>query len=544
MGPRAPSLRLGQAGPSRSTVVLGLLLGALALVAGLAWEAISAMQARSALTEGILEDYAELASNSYAARLRAELEIFAFAPALERLGTGVGATLPAPAPIEVETEPSHRLSIPLVRSYFRVPLRGGDLVGLGADMSAEERARMADTLRAAATTLEREAWSSAAAFLPGRGDSTRAFVYRLVRDPVGRPAEIAGFEASLAGLAVYFEYSFTFRALVPPPLTRGSRQDSLVSIEVLAPAGAEVYRSPWVHRSRWQHTQPLGARFGNLTARATLASDAPARIIAPGPTGGRAGLLLALGGVCVALIVASIFQIRRESELQTMRIDFVSSASHELRTPLAQIRLFAETLRLGRVRDEEERKRSLAIIDQEAGRLSHLVENLLTFSRAERRRLTVAPTLVDLSALVTEITSGFEPLAAAHDSHVAFEAPADLLVRADRDAVRQIVLNLLDNAVKYGPAGQTIRIVLRAVDHRVELSVTDQGPGIAPADRERVWQRFVRLPQRDGTRTTGAGIGLSVVRELTELHGGTTRVEDADGHGARLVVELPDAEGM
>jgi two-component system phosphate regulon sensor histidine kinase PhoR len=294
-----------------------------------------------------------------------------------------------------------------------------------------------------------------------------------------------------------------------------------------------------VHRSRWSGTRDLGARFGHLRGRAVLAPDAPARVIPPGPPNTQAWLLIALGAVCMALLAGSIVQIRRESELQRLRLDFVMSASHELRTPLAQIRMFAETLRLGRVRDDGERERSLAILDQEATRLSRLVENLLTFSRAEHRSLRIAAEPVDLSALLRDIAEGFAPLAATLGMRLVTRVPDGLHVEADRDAVRQIVLNLLDNAAKHGAAGQTIELASSSDAGAVELSVQDQGAGIPAADRRRVWERFVRLPHADGTRMTGTGIGLSVVRELVTLHGGSVRVEDGRNGGARFVIRLP-----
>jgi signal transduction histidine kinase len=532
-------LRRASATSSRIRWVVVLLLVAVALVTALAWQAVSAMRARRQVTEHVLADYAGLAALVYATRITPELEYYAFGPALERLGTTPGGPLPRPEPIVVETEPGQSLSIPLVRSYWRLPLSSGELLSRGEDLPASTRASITDALRSAAATADRERWTSAALFLPGH--PTRALVFRPVRDANSRMVELAGFDASLEGLAVYFDYSFTLRPLVPAPLTRGTPQDSLTSIEILTPAGEVIYRSRWVHHSRWSSTQNLGPRFGNLRARATLAPDAAEHAIPAGPPAAQAWLLVALGAVCAALLVGSIVQIRRESELQRLRMDFVMSASHELRTPLAQIRMFAETLRLGRVRDEGERARSLAILDQEATRLSHLIENLLTFSRAERRLLEVSPEPTDLAPLLRETVDGFAPLLASQDMKIEAELPDELRALADRGAVRQMVLNLLDNAAKYGPAGQTIRVAAHAANGSLEISVEDQGSGVPEADRQRICDRFVRLPQGNGSRVTGAGIGLSVVRDLATLQLGSVRVEGGQP-GARFVIRLPSAD--
>jgi len=219
----------------------------------------------------------------------------------------------------------------------------------------------------------------------------------------------------------------------------------------------------------------------------------------------------------------------------------VSGVSHELRTPLAQIRMFSETLLLGRVRSETEQMRSLEIIDQEARRLTHLVENLLHFSRSERQIARLSPAPTALAQLVRQTVEAFTPLAAARGVALATELHDGLVAPVDADALRQMLLNLLDNAVKYGSEEQTITVGLRASERgrRARIWVDDQGPGIPAADRERIWDRFWRLERDRGSAVAGTGIGLSVVRELVALHDGRVWAEDAPGRGARFVIDLP-----
>jgi signal transduction histidine kinase len=248
--------------------------------------------------------------------------------------------------------------------------------------------------------------------------------------------------------------------------------------------------------------------------------------------------LLGLTGVLVAI---GLLQLRREQELARLREDFVASVSHELRTPLAQVRMFAETLRLGRVRSEGERARSLEIIDQEARRLTHLVENILLFSRSERHLVRLSPRPCVLSAEVREALLSFAPIADARRVHVVQALDDDSCAVVDVEAFRQIVLNLVDNAIKYSPADGTVRVSLAPQGDVVRLEVEDEGPGIPLADAERIWAPYFRLERDVSSAVAGSGIGLAVVRDLVQRHGGRTGVERRvrGEPGSRFFIELP-----
>jgi signal transduction histidine kinase len=213
--------------------------------------------------------------------------------------------------------------------------------------------------------------------------------------------------------------------------------------------------------------------------------------------------------------------------------------SHELRTPLAQIRLFAELLRNGQLRSEQERERSIGIIDEEAQRLTYLVENVLAFSRSEHGRgaVTVEPVAMDTE--IEAAVDAFVPLARVRRAKIKSTIERGLVARVDPRALRQIVLNLLDNAVKYGPLGQTVTISLSATESTVLVAVEDRGPGVPRSEREQIWEPYYRLTREADAAVGGSGIGLSIVRELVLMHGGRTWVEDAPGGGARFVVEFP-----
>lgn len=330
--------------------------------------------------------------------------------------------------------------------------------------------------------------------------------------------------------------------LLPPSLTGGTRLDSVVTYEVRAPDGRVLLASPRMVHSPFRATRLPGANWGGMRLEVALDGNLAGRLVIGGLPRSRLPIVLALLSLTVLLVGVALFQLRRERDFLRQREEFVAGVSHELRTPLAQIRLFTETLRLGRVRSETERDHSLTIIDRESRRLTWMVENLLAVSRVARGVLTVAPRELDLARALRETIEGFQPLAAARGGSVVLGAPDRLIASTDDEAFRQIVLNLLDNAVKYGPHGQRVAVTLAPRDGMARLTVEDEGPGVPEAERTRVFERFVRLRNEAHSGVEGTGLGLALVRELALLHGGLVWVEGATGRGARFVVELPLAE--
>jgi two-component system phosphate regulon sensor histidine kinase PhoR len=238
---------------------------------------------------------------------------------------------------------------------------------------------------------------------------------------------------------------------------------------------------------------------------------------------------------------------RREEELTRLRADFVASTSHELRTPLAQIRLFAELLQKGALHGPAESARALRIIEKEAGRLTILVDNLLNYSRlrrqAERSAAVDAAAPTAVADEVAHVMEAFAPLAAERHARVVSAAPPGLYALVDSLALRQVLTNFLENAVKYGPPGQTVTIGAGTDGRRVRVWVDDEGPGVPPDERGAVWEAFRRGRRAEASAAGGSGIGLAVVRELALQYGGGVRVDAAPSGGARFAVEFPQAVG-
>jgi signal transduction histidine kinase len=255
-----------------------------------------------------------------------------------------------------------------------------------------------------------------------------------------------------------------------------------------------------------------------------------------------AALAILLAATILAVVRGA--RARRAAALAELRGDFVSAVSHELRTPLAQIRLFAELLRKRALRDAAEADRALGVIEKEAGRLSILVDNVLSYTSLRRRQRFVTPLAADVAAEARQVIESFAPLAAERGARVVAELEEGARARVDTQALRQVLLNFLENAVKYGPKGQTVTVGARHVvapngRDRVRLWVDDEGPGVPPAERAAVWDAFYRTERARRSGVGGSGLGLAVVRDLVAHHGGTTAVEDAPSGGARFVAELP-----
>lgn len=374
----------------------------------------------------------------------------------------------------------------------------------------------------------------------------RPFAFAVLEAYFSEDTVVYGVEADPARVRATFVQALSDGELLPPALTGGTPSRELLAVSVVRDDGEAVFASSPGAPMELAGEQELPARIGGGAVRASVLPEAADALVIGGLPTDRVPLLLAVFGLAALLALLAVYQFRKEEAFARQRQDFVAGVSHELRTPLAQIRLFTETLKLGRTRTEEERDWALGNIDRETLRLARLVENILHFSRAERGQLdALEREPLDLAGETRTVVESFEPLLAPHQATIVVDVEEGLMAEAHRDSVRQVLLNLLDNAVKYGPRGQTVRVEARGRGDVVRLSVSDEGPGVPAQERRSIWRAFRRGDDAVGSVATGSGIGLSVVREIVGSHGGRAWVEDAgrtgrgDGPGARFVVELP-----
>jgi signal transduction histidine kinase len=250
-------------------------------------------------------------------------------------------------------------------------------------------------------------------------------------------------------------------------------------------------------------------------------------------------LLLILG---ITLFGAYLLwrDVRREVQMAEMRSQFVSSVSHELKTPLTAIRMFAETLRLGRSKDVKTQNEYLDTIVNESQRLTRLLNNVLDFSKIEQGKRLYRPESASLYEIVESAARAMEyPL-----SQQGFELDVQTAgglpdVHVDRDAMEQALLNLLHNAMKYSGESKEIGLHLKRKDSQALIQVIDKGIGIDPQEKKRIFEKFYRIPSPENERIVGTGLGLALVSHIVEAHGGHLELESESNKGSIFSIYLP-----
>lgn len=364
--------------------------------------------------------------------------------------------------------------------------------------------------------------------------------FALLRVPTARGEGTLAVELDLPRLqelapevaaAVFPRERAAFRLIAPP--------DRSTPLSALRRAIAEV--APADPRSATVARRPLSAPLDGFLLVAELTGDDPAGALTFRTRLLYIALLFMLYtsiGVGFALTLRELYRAARISRLKT---DFVANISHELRTPLTSVRLFAETLQSGRASSPEEVQECLTLLSSEAQRLSVLVERLLDWSRLESRSRVLRREDVEVPTLLAHVGDVFraQQLGATYTTELAPGLPR---VHVDRDAIAQVVLNLLHNAIKYTGPDKRIALRARRQGRQVVIEVSDNGPGIRPQDKKRIFERFYRGDDLLSSRTEGTGLGLAIAKRIVELHEGQIEVESHVGVGSTFRVLLPASD--
>jgi signal transduction histidine kinase len=521
--------------------VVALALIVATALANEAWRSGRAQQAGATRT---LRAYARFAALTYRQRVQARLYaavVSVMRPFADPRTAPMPGRLPDVAELRAASERAVACACgPVLHPtlYFRVLFDTREVTVDGSVATAREVAMLAglpDSIgNALITSVE---WEYATIY-DVSGAAPRMTIVSLRRWPDRSPRAIYGFSVPLPSFNEdALQTAVGVASLLPMTPAESLPNDSLVNVTIAGPTGT-YHASRTTYDRLYTASVPLAGIAGYLSIDVALNPQRAPELLLGGLPASRLPLLVVLLTLCIGLLVTTLVLAWRATELARLRSEFVANVSHELRTPLAQVLLFGETLSLGRMTTRREVKRAADIIVGESRRLMQLVDNVLLFGRRERGA-TAKVESVNLASLTTDVLAAFGPLAASAEATVHAARLEPCVVSANRAELRQVLLNLLDNAVKYGPRGQTVTVGVARRQAHIRLWVEDEGSGIPIGERERVWEPFVRLPRPIDAETAGSGIGLAVVREIVTRYGGSTRVEDAAGGGARIVVELP-----
>jgi two-component system phosphate regulon sensor histidine kinase PhoR len=239
------------------------------------------------------------------------------------------------------------------------------------------------------------------------------------------------------------------------------------------------------------------------------------------------------------LVFHDLTQLKR---LESTRKEFVANVSHELRTPLSMIKGYVETLLQGAHEDPSVRVRFLQTVGRHADRLTYLIEDLLTLSRLDSGQILLNRQPTELAPIAADVLADMRDRAASSRVELHHEVPAGLWVEVDGDRIRQVLVNLVDNAIKYGREGGQVWLRAReAGSGWAEISVQDDGPGIPPDALGRLFDRFFRVDRGRSRDQGGTGLGLAIVKHIVQAHQGEVRVASEHGHGATFTFTLPVA---
>ncbi|MGZ8920598.1 MAG: sensor histidine kinase [Limisphaerales bacterium] len=243
-------------------------------------------------------------------------------------------------------------------------------------------------------------------------------------------------------------------------------------------------------------------------------------------------------------VILIFHDFTRIKQLENVRKEFVANVSHELRTPLTSIKGYVETLLDGAKDDPAVATKFLHTIHKHSDRLTFLIEDLLTLSHLESGQAFIQRQLISLRPIIDRVYEELQATAAQRDIALEITVGADLEMNADADRVQQVLHNLIENAIKYGRPGGSVKIGGKRLSNEVRISVQDNGPGIPDDAKERIFERFYRVDRARSRDQGGTGLGLAIVKHIVQLHGGKVWVDSILGQGSTFYFTLPDVRAV
>ncbi len=238
-------------------------------------------------------------------------------------------------------------------------------------------------------------------------------------------------------------------------------------------------------------------------------------------------------------IIFLLQDITEHEKLESMRKEFVANVSHELKTPLTTIKSYTETMMEGGVEDTDMQQQFLGVIDSEADRMARLVRDLLQLSNMDFQQTKWDQQAINLQELTRKTLMTMEHTIKAKQQQLIYEPPEEsIMTKGDEDAIEQVILNILSNAIKYTPEEGEIRIYLQKENQTAALTIQDNGIGIPSQDLPRVFERFYRVDKARSREQGGTGLGLSIAQQIMEVHGGTLHLYSREDKGTRVIMRF------
>ena len=509
----------------------------LLLMLALAWQGISAAWEQRRMVREILQDYARLIADNYATALQSEIGFRGFYQLTQRLQEE-GMLQPDGGGWQdqrLETIISELFGPGAISGAFRSEPVNGSVSWLwGESVTNRQLSEQFAPLTSQPVTPPFEVLhakhadrTQTALIIPGTNQQTILLV-----NPDALP--------------MLFEQVFTSQPLLPAALGDPARLRPNIHLDICDPDGKTLFESATPLIPVLAASATIGGDYAGLfkdfTITASIRPSIAGELVLGGLPYGRLPFIVLLLVVASMLAVVSFILLRKQRQLLELRNDFVARVSHELRTPLTQIRMFTESLLLNRLPDVGDREQALTVINRESRRLSRLVDNILQFEQGGAIQLPDESQPYALLGLCRQLAEDFQPMMDARSSQLNISCSESSYCRKNREGLIQILTNLMDNALKYGPDGQTISLTVLAEDKKLQFILCDQGPGIPDPERERIFEPYYRLEREKQKAIAGTGIGLSVSRELAAAIGAELAVEPGAGEGSCFTMKFNATE--
>ena len=538
---RVPLARPGVTGDRKGWIVSAALFAPLILLLLVGLQTWRAERQYAAVTHHVVHDYAGIAAWQYARRANIGLHddvMSAFAAiASGHQRTGQVHRLQPAASILAGRTTRKSVFLENARFAFAYDAGSGHLETAGGVVEDKTRAMLERRLLQIARTTRSDEEPHRVFFDTASG-AAQAIALWTISTPDGPMRAAYGVVTDPGVLEQRFVRVIREANLLPSTNAGTKLSETDVAVRLTRKDGGVVFATP-LRLGSTAATDSTGFAGGELRTTVDLSPRLANRLLVGGAPKSQLPSIALMIVAASVLAAIGLVQQRRSRELAQLRGRFVANVSHELRTPLAQISMFAETLALRRERSSDEGRHFAAIILAEARRLTALVESVLRFSRLESGRDSLTLESAGAAAEIADAVESFAPIARAADVQISLDLPEELYAHVDRAAFRQVMLNLLDNAVKHSGTGASVEVSAARHGDNVRVIVDDSGPGVPIDWRERVFEPFVRV---DSGSAAGAGIGLAVVRDLVAAHGGSVSIEQSPRGGARFIVMIPAAQ--